>query len=145
MKKLTPFILAVAVSLIAGSKSYAGDVYLYGLPTGLKIDCKTIGGAVYAPLRVSCDFIGAKLDWDGKTKTVTIYNPASKNEKALARLTIGGTGCYVYDEKGARTSVELEGAPEIIDSYTYVPLTFIDAVFGLKTAYDEKTGGVFLE
>ena len=124
---------------------YAGDVFLNGFASGVKIAEKNVDGTIFVPLRKACDFISAKLAWDDKTKTITVYNPGLKNENPLARLSIGKKDVLLYDTKGEEKKVACDDAPVIIDSYTYVPLYYIESAFGIKTRYEAKTGAIYLE
>jgi len=144
------FAALIAVIMFT-STAYAGVVYLNGIPIGKDIDAVEKDGTVYLPIRKLADMMGAKIEWDGKTKTVTIYNPLTIESNILAKVTIGEKTAVVYpvDDSGKPlgTSVfaEMEAAPIIIDSRTYIPFDFILENLGYEGDYDKDTGNINLK
>ncbi|MBQ6553647.1 MAG: copper amine oxidase N-terminal domain-containing protein, partial [Firmicutes bacterium] len=86
----------------------------------------TAEGRTVVPLRVISETLGAKVDWDSETKTVT----AEKDGKTLS-LTIGAK---VMDNNGAKLT--LDSPAQIVDGRTMVPLRVISESFGCKVDWD---------
>lgn len=127
----------------------AGTIYLNDVPLGVDIDTMTKDGYVFVPLRKIAEMVGAKLGWDEKTKTVTVYDPFSVESRVLTMLTVGKKTAVVYpiDEKGKSldaVEVEMDAAPVILDSQTYLSLDFILENLGFSADFDKATGNVYL-
>ena len=85
-----------------------------------------VSGRTMVPLRAIFEAIGAEVQWNGITRTVT----ASKGQTVID-LQIGS--------KTARKNgfdVELEAAPFISSSRTMVPVRFISEAFGAEVSWD---------
>ncbi len=83
-------------------------------------------GRTMVPLRFISEAFGAKVEWDGATKTVTI----TWGSKTI-KLTIG-----VYTAKVDGKDVKLDVAPIIKDGRTFVPIRFISEAFGADVKWD---------
>ncbi len=73
--------------------------------------------------------LGANVEWDAATKTVT----AVKGDTTV-RLTIGDKTAYVNGEPA-----ELTQAPEISDNSTMIPIRFISEQLGMTVSWDAGT------
>lgn len=83
-------------------------------------------GRTMVPLRFISEAFGAKVDWDGATRTVTITWGGK-----TVKLTIG-----VYIAKVDGRDVRLDVAPVIRGGRTFVPIRFISEVFGAEVKWD---------
>lgn len=151
MKKnfIMSLIVLLCVVNIRTIPVIAGTVYLNNIPLGVDIDTVTKDGYVFVPLRKIADMVGAKLGWDDKTKTITVYDPFSIESRVLTKLTVDKKAAVVYpvDEKGKQldaVEVEMDAAPVIIDSQTYISLDFILGNLGYSAEFDKTTGDVYL-
>ena len=79
-------------------------------------------GATLVPVRGLLEKIGATVDWDKETKTVTSTLGAS-----TVKMVIGSKTAYV-DNK----IVPLTVAPKVINGATMIPLRFVSEKYGLK-------------
>ena len=76
------------------------------------------------PLRAICEALGATVEWDGATKTVT----ATRGEDTI-KLTIGDTKLY----KNGQPVYELDVPAQIMGSgFTMVPVRAISESFGCQ-------------
>jgi len=76
-------------------------------------------GRTLIPIRSVTEALGAKVDWDGATRTVTIYRAAKEI-------------IMVIDEEYATVNGErykLDAAPSITGGSTYLPLRFVSEHF----------------
>jgi alpha-tubulin suppressor-like RCC1 family protein len=105
-----------------------GTILLFDQPPVL-INTKTM-----VPLRKIFEALGASIDWNAKTQTVT----ATLGE-TVVKLTIGDTKGYVNNE-----AVSLEQPAVIVNEKTLVPVRFIGESFGAKVGWDEATKTVIL-
>ena len=87
-------------------------------------------GRVLVPVRAILEALGAKLDWNAKTQTVTA---TKSNSKVL--LTIGKTTA-TKDGK----SIKLDAPAKIVTGgRTVVPVRFISEAFGAKVDWNTAT------
>ncbi|HRT37797.1 MAG TPA: copper amine oxidase N-terminal domain-containing protein, partial [Caldisericia bacterium] len=94
-------------------------------------------GRTVVPIRFISETFGAKVDWEGDTKTVRIYLE-SKN----IRITLQ------VDNKIARLNdkvVTLDAAPLIKEGRTFVPLRFISEAFGAKVDWFSSEKKIVIE
>ncbi|MGE5416882.1 MAG: copper amine oxidase N-terminal domain-containing protein [Acidobacteriota bacterium] len=116
-------IVAMICPVAAAAKP---TIYLNDKPT--RIIPVTVKGSTYVPMRSIFELVGADVDWNEYTNTVT----AMKGDKGII-LTIGKTRAFI-DEK----PVVLDAPPRIIDRRTYVPLRFIAQALGIEIHWDGK-------
>lgn len=78
-----------------------------------------IDGRVLVPLRAMLESIGATINWNENTKTIT----STKGSVSIV-LNIGDSTAYVNDKQ-----VALDVPAQIINNYTFVPARFIAETF----------------
>src|SRR5699024_2077453 len=74
--------------------------------------------------------IGAKVDWNGKDRTVTV---TKDNDKIV--LKIDSNKALVNGKE-----VALDSPAVIIKDKTYIPVRFVSEAFGYKVKYDKNDG-----
>lgn len=74
--------------------------------------------------------IGAKVDWNGKDKSVTVTKGSDK-----IVLTIGANKALVNGKE-----VALDSPATIIKDKTYIPVRFVSEAFGYKVKYEANEG-----
>ncbi|NLY45709.1 MAG: hypothetical protein GX053_06930 [Tissierella sp.] len=79
---------------------------------------KTDDGELMIPLREITEVLDFNVGWDQETKSVKI-----EKDDYTASLTIGKSEYQYYD-----MIIDLEVAPELIESTTYVPVSFIQNI-----------------
>lgn len=119
--------------LIPCSTSFADgkaiSVEVNGKSLTLDVNPIVISGRTLVPIRAIFEALGAKVEWDEKTKTVIGFKGDKKVE-----LTIDKKDALVNGE-----SKTLEVPAAIVDSRTMVPLRFISESLGAKVEWDEST------
>lgn len=91
---------------------------------------KIINDRTMLAARTFYEKIGAKVDWNGKDKTVTV---TKDNDKII--LTVGANKALVNGKE-----VKLDSPATIINDKTYIPVRFVSEAFGYKVKYDANQG-----
>lgn len=100
---------------------YEGEKIAFDVPPQI------INGRTMVPLRAIFETMGADIEWDDATKTVT----ATRGDRVI-RLTVGSDVAYVNGE-----AVTLDVPSQIVDSRTLVPVRFIAEAFGCMVQWGE--------
>ncbi|ACI18144.1 anion ABC transporter anion-binding protein [Coprothermobacter proteolyticus DSM 5265] len=126
----TPALTASTVQLAIGFKvmpinglGATGKPYQLDAPPYIK------NGRTMVPIRAVTEPFGAKVDWDGATRTVII-----SFQGHTVKMTIGSNVATV---DGARVTMDV--APEIINSRTFVPARFVSESLGFTVRWNDKT------
>ena len=138
MKKFFTTFLAVVLAITCfATMALAADV-------SVKLDGKTLAfeqppviieGRTLVPLRAIFEALGATVEWDGATKTVT----SSKGDVTV-KLAIGSNVLYKNGE-----GVELDVPAQIVGAgYTMVPARAVAESFGVEVGWDDATKTVLL-
>lgn len=93
------------------------------------VEPQIINGRTMVPMRKIFEELGANVEWDGETKTIT----STKNNSIII-LQIG----IKYISTNGTTS-ELDVAPCIINNRTLVPVRAISEAFGCDVEWDGST------
>ncbi|OCT13860.1 hypothetical protein A8709_20010 [Paenibacillus pectinilyticus] len=94
-----------------------------------------IEGNTMVPLRKIFEALGADIQWDEDTLTVT----ATKGQSVI-KLKVGSDIAYVNG-----VSTKLDSEPLIIEGRTLVPARFIVESFGAKVSWEENSKTVFIK
>lgn len=104
-------------------------VYLDGKKLNFDVEPIIENGRTLVPLRAIFEALGAQVDWDNDTRTVTAVKG-----KTTVVLTIGSTQPTVNGE--VRT---LDVAAKISSSRTLAPVRFVGEAFGSTVGWDAAT------
>ncbi|WP_216855202.1 stalk domain-containing protein [Paenibacillus alba] len=83
-------------------------------------------GSTLTPLRAIFEAMGAKVEYEAATKTVTAHKGST-----TVRLTIGQKTVYVNGKPS-----ELEEPAQLVNGYTLAPARFVGETFGGQVAWD---------
>ena len=86
------------------------------------------------PLRAIFEKIGAEVDWNSETQTVT-----AKKDDTTIELTINNTNA-----KKNGSVIELDVPAKIINNRTLVPVRFVSDCFGVGVEWDGENRQVIL-
>lgn len=92
-------------------------------------------GRVIVPVREIFEALGAKLNWDSKTKTIT----ATKKDITV-KMVINQNTAYINGK-----AVSLDAPARIKSGKTMVPLRFVGEAFKCKVNWDSKTQTVTVD
>lgn len=134
MKKLLSLVIALILvvslcSVITVNAEKTVTVTVDGQIVHFDVQPRLIGGRTMVPLRAIFEALGAAVEWDEKTRTVTAYN-----EVYIVKCTIDSNTMYINNE--AKT---IDVAPMIVDSRTLVPARFVAEAFDCNVDWDENT------
>jgi len=127
---LCTLLVLLMTGLTVGTVS-AADISVY--VDGSKLTCDVPpaikDGRALVPLRVIFDALGAQVQYQAETKTVTA-------EKAgiVVKLTIGSSTAYRNQEQ-----IRLDVSAQVINGRTLVPLRFVSQALGAKVQWDAGT------
>ena len=143
MKKLLSIVFIVVLCTIFAANVFADEVKPITITlNGTELDCESYGqgativeGRTLVPLRAIFEALGASVEWDQSTKTVT-----SALDEVTVKLTIGEKVLYVNDE-----SKELDVPAMIMNGRTMVPARAVAESFGVDVSWDKETRTVILK
>lgn len=144
MKKLISLCLAIAMMVSIATTTYANpvttttmtmhehaiNVEFEGMPLAFP-DAQPLmdeSGLIWLPIRFVSESMGAKVGWEGITKTVTI-------------TTLSGTIQIKIGESTALVNgvpVAVSQKIQVMDGRTYIPVDFLRSVLGLFVKYDKE-------
>ena len=125
---LSAAMILVSVTLPAMAKDNI-KVILDGKTISFDVQPQIINDRTMVPLRAIFEAIGASVDWNGNTKTISAY----KVNTAIS-LTINSNTMWVDF-----TQITLDVSPCIINDRTLVPLRAISEAFGTEVEWNGST------
>lgn len=130
LKLYLPWLLSLFILIIIANPAYAEkiSVNLNGKPLSFDVSPTMHNGRVLVPLRIIFESLGATVDWDGITNTVT----ASKFGHVV-KLKIGERKAFI-----GNSTVEIDVPPIVINNRTLVPVRFVSEAFGSYVTWNEK-------
>lgn len=134
MRKLIVASLTLLLILTTAGIAHAGPQVVIDDQSISFQDTQPIieNGRTLVPLRATFEALGADVQWNGDTQTVT----ATKGSTEI-KLVIGGQA--LKDGQ----PVNLEVPAKIIDGRTMVPLRFVGEALGCQVGWDGVSGQVF--
>ena len=135
MKKFLCLVLSVLLILSVAPVVLAGGnitVQIDGQPIGFDVPPQIMNGRTMVPLRAIFEALGAAVNWNGDTQTVT----SEKNGVSIS-LTINEPSMYVNG-----SAVALDSPACIVDGRTLVPVRAISEAFGTAVGWDGATSTV---
>ncbi|MCQ6563546.1 copper amine oxidase N-terminal domain-containing protein [Paenibacillus mendelii] len=139
MKKVISSIVAVLLAGSLGTAAYAGtDSSSPAIPITfmgqvIKTDAAPIvdQGRVLVPARAVTEALGAKVQWDAKTKTATIQKWSE-----IVKLKQGEKSALINSEGGSEMyPVKLDVSVKVLHNRVYVPLRFISEQYGYRITW----------
>lgn len=133
MKKIVTGIVILMLCMLMGMSAMAYEneiveVYLDGEIVEFDVKPQIIGGRTMVPLRAVFEKMGATVEWDDPTRTVT----AVKGDTTVVS-TIGSNVMYI---NGVESQMDV--APILLDTRTLAPARFVAEAFGGKVLWSDK-------
>ena len=116
---------SVEIKLVIGK----AEIVTNGEAKALDVPAQIIDSRTMVPLRAIFEALGATVEWDDATKTVT-----SKKDDTTVKLTIGTPAINV---NGADKALDV--AAQIVESRTMVPARAVAEAYGCEVAWDDAT------
>ncbi len=130
MKRISGAILSAVVVLNSVGFVYGGgngiSVKVNGNEINTNVSPQIIDGRTMIPVRDIFEAVGAQVEWDSETKTIS----SSKGSKSVS-MSIGSNVMYVDGEM-----VTMDTAPQIIDGRTVAPARYVAEAFGYNVEWD---------
>jgi len=137
MKKITSLLLAMLLLIVAISPVMANNditVKIDGQQIAFDVQPQLINDRTMVPLRAIFEALGATVDWNGDTQTVT----STKGGTTIS-LTINNPTMYV---NGA--AVTLDSPACLVDDRTLVPVRAISEAFNCDVEWDGASRSVLI-
>jgi len=135
MKKwVKKLIMLVLASLLLFQTALAIDLYVDGWKLEPEVEPVIIGDRTMVPVRAIFEALGADVQWNDVTRTVT----ATKGETTIS-IAIDSTTAYV---NGA--AVPLDVPAQIVSDRTMVPARFVSESLGADVWWDADTRTVYI-
>lgn len=131
---LVMLTLSVMLSTMA-SASGGIKVMVNGELVQFDVQPQLINDRTMVPLRAIFEQLGARVDWNSDTRTVT----ATKDD-IVVKSTIGNKTMYINGEQKT-----MDVAPAVIDGRTLVPVRFVAEAFDCYVEWDGGSSTVYIE
>ncbi len=138
MKKLLTILITVII--VAGfctlsvSAQQLVDVKLNGVEVDFDVPAQVINDRTLVPVRGIFESMGATVNWDGDTETVT-----AKRGDTLISMQIGSTSLFV---NGVEKIIDVPA--QLVNDRTLVPARAVAESFGAKVDWDEVNQTVII-
>ena len=134
--KLNRILIVLILSILVSTGASASniEITINGALLHTDVAPRIINGRTLVPMRSIFEAMGAMVEWDGYTQTVT----GTKDSKVI-RLQIGNSKANINE-----VSVKLDTPATIINGRTFVPVRFIAESLGSKVNWDDKTRTVII-
>lgn len=128
MKKLVLFTL-ISSTLLASSAFAAIGITVDGITLSSDVPPQIINGRTLVPVRAIFENLGANINWDDKTKTVT-----ATTDSTTIKLVLNSNIAYVNDEHKT-----LDVPAQSINGRTMVPARFVAETLGCSVDWDANS------
>lgn len=127
----------VMMSIIMSTVVFASNisVALNGIPVKFDVAPQMINDRTMVPLRAIFEALGATVEWDNETQTVSAF----KNDTVVV-ATIGSKIMYINDEESI-----MDVAPVVVRDRTLVPVRFVAEAFNCNVDWDGSTQTVIIK
>lgn len=133
-------LIMIAMSLMLSITAFAANditVKINGEPLSFDVPPQLIKDRTMVPLRAIFEALGAQVDWNGATRTVT----ATRGDTVVVS-TIGSRAMYI---NGTARTMDVE--PVIVNDRTLVPARFVAEAFDCDVEWDggSRTVDIYTE
>ena len=141
MKKIVLFITVSVIMLMAFTTTSFAQLPPRVVVNGDRVNFPDAepfiddNGRTQVPVRFVSEALGAKVDWEGKTKTVTI----SQGDKEI-KIVIGKKEYTINGEKNLMDTEAL-----LKEDRTFVPVRFVSEGLGARVDWDSAVRTVYID
>lgn len=152
IKKLLALSLVLVSAVPLGARCEGVTVTLDGRALDFDVPPRIIDGRTLVPMRAIFEAMGAEVDWNGQTQTVTASKYGDE-EYTVVTMQIGNSVFTVMNDLIAANSysfaqtknIELDVPPQIINDRTLVPARAVAESFGAEVDWDSQTQTVIIK
>lgn len=131
------FTVIIILSMLIGNIAYAAEpikVYIENSRLDMEVTPQIQNGRTLVPLRAIFEALGADINWDPVTRTVT-----GTKDNTIVTLTIDSKTAYING-----TAKELDVPAVIVSGRTMVPARFIAESLGAVVGWDNDSKTVLV-
>lgn len=141
-KKCTSLVLTFLLIISICAPVYSADnsikVQLNGENISFEVAPQIVNNRTLVPMRTIFEKLGANVEWDGQTRTIT----ATQNETVI-KLSLNSREALVT-ENGIQRKLQLDTTPIIVKGKTLVPIRFISESLGKQVGWDAANRTVII-
>ncbi|MED0736780.1 N-acetylmuramoyl-L-alanine amidase [Aneurinibacillus thermoaerophilus] len=127
-------LLGVWSATVQAASNASIQLWMNGKRIKPDVPPQLINGRMLVPIYIVQEGMGMKVEWDAKTRRVTVSNGSKKVE-----LTIHSKTARVNS-----SNKKLDVAPVIISNRTFLPFRAVGELLGMEVGWEEKTKSVIL-
>ncbi|HOO96664.1 MAG TPA: stalk domain-containing protein [Caldisericia bacterium] len=95
---------------------------------------RIVDGRTLVPIRIIAESLGAQVSWNATEKRIDIMQSNHAGKVTSISLWVGKSDATINGKK-----IQIDVAPMILDSRTYVPVRFISESFGAEVEWIQET------
>lgn len=136
MKKFTAILILVLSSLFA-VQAFADDsikIVIDNTEIETDVSPQIIEGRTMVPVRTIFEALGAQVDWDSETKTIT-----GTKSGITAVMTLNSTILSINN-----VDTSMDSAPVIIEGRTFIPARYAAESLGCTVSWDAESKTVYI-
>ncbi len=140
-KKISILMLALMLVLTLSVSAFADNIAIQLDGENMKlgeVTPVTKDYRNYVPFRTVFEAMGADVDWDQETSTVT-----AQRDGVTVEFVVGDTNVKVTED-GKTETVATDAASFLQNDYTYVPVRFAAQSLGANVGWDEENQTVII-
>ena len=135
LKNLCVFGITAVFSLSAVISVYGASIKINNETLESETEPQIIEGRTMVPVRAIVEGVGATVDWNADTKTVT-----GKKGSDIVIMNVGEKAMTVNGKK-----VDMDGEAMIIDSRAFAPARYVAEAFGYDVSWNGETKEVLIK
>lgn len=114
-------------------------VYIDGEKIEFDVQPNMINSRVMVPMRFIFEKLGAKVNYDGETQTVSAFKSDEKGINTIVLIQINNPRAFVNND-----TFELDSPPIETDGRTLVPIRFVGEALGCTVDWNEEEWAVYI-
>jgi len=142
LKKCTSLLIALSLLIVMVCPAYGQDnsiqVQLNGENIPFDVAPQMVNNRVMVPMRTIFEKLGANVDWDGQTGTVTVTKDGT-----VIKLVLNSKNA-VITKNGVESTIQLDTAPILVNDRTLVPVRLISESLGKQVGWDQANRTVVI-